>query len=90
MPLRPPLTFDELRAIRERSDSPDVRALLWEIRRLQVIVLRADQLARSMPNVPGTAEGMIANALRAELVGEPCVEAAAAGRAEMLYPGRVK
>jgi hypothetical protein len=37
---KPPLTSDQLKQIRERSDSPDVRALLWEIKRLRDLTWR--------------------------------------------------
>jgi hypothetical protein len=70
--MRPKLTRADLQAIRERSDSPDVRTLLWEIKRLRGLVLRADQLTRVLDNLGGS-KGMILDGLRAELEGEPCV-----------------
>ena len=70
--MRPKLTRADLQAIRERSDSPDVRTLLWEIKRLRGLVLRADQLTRVLGNIGG-AQGMVLDGLRAELEGEPCV-----------------
>ena len=40
MTSRTPLTKEELHAIRMRSDSPDVRMLLHEIKRLRDLTLR--------------------------------------------------
>jgi hypothetical protein len=39
-----PLADEDLAAIRARSPSADTRTLLWEIRRLRALVLRADLL----------------------------------------------
>jgi hypothetical protein len=73
MLFKPPLTELDLQAIQERNrDSPDVITLLWEIKRLRAIVLRADQLQRSIDGLGGGA-GMILNALRDELKGEPVI-----------------
>lgn len=45
MPFKPPLTFDQLHDIGERNrGNPDVVALLWEIKRMQSLALRLDQL----------------------------------------------
>lgn len=70
--MRPKLTKSDLHAIGQRSNSPDVRALLWEIHRLRGIALRADQLAKAL-GAMGGAHGMMLDSLRAELEGEPCV-----------------
>jgi hypothetical protein len=70
--MRPKLTKSDLHAIGQHSNSPDVRALLWEIHRLRAIVLRADQLQRVLGEMGG-AQGLVLNGLRAELEGEPCV-----------------
>lgn len=70
--MRPKLTKPDLHAIGQRSNSPDVRALLWEIHRLRGIALRADQLAKAL-GAMGGAQGMMLDSLRAELEGEPCV-----------------
>lgn len=69
---RKPLSTAELKEIRTRSDSPDMRAVLWEIRRLRRIASRADQLERSLPPSSG-ALGMIRDLLRAELDQEPSI-----------------
>ena len=69
---RKPLTTVELVEIRLRSDSSDMRAVLWEIRRLRRIVSRADQLERSL-GPTGGAVGMIREILRAELDEEPSI-----------------
>lgn len=70
--MRPKLTKSDLHSIGQRSNSPDVRALLWEIHRLRGIALRADQLIKTLGPM-GCAQGMMADSLRAELEGEPCV-----------------
>lgn len=70
--MKKPLTRADLQAIQERAESPDVLTLLWEIKRLRGIVLRADQLQRLMGDVGGSV-GMVLAGLRAELEGEPCV-----------------
>jgi hypothetical protein len=70
---RPLLTRQRLHAIGELNrGNADVQALLWEIHRLRAIALRAEQLLRSMPNAVDTV-GLVANALRNQLDGEPAV-----------------
>ncbi len=84
---RQPLTRDELRAMGKRNrGNPDVIALLWEIHRLRSIVLRSDQLQRSLPpnEPPCTALGLILGALREDLDGEPAVLGSRANKAEFL------
>ena len=74
MPFKPPLTREELQAIQERNhQSPDVLALLWEVKRLRAIALRTDQLLKDMPNIAGTS-GLVADLLRRELADEPVVQ----------------
>lgn len=68
-----PLADEDLAAIRARSPSADTRTLLWEIRRLRAIVLRADELQRALGEVDGPA-GAALTLLRADLRDEPCVE----------------
>jgi len=71
MPFKPPLTFDELRAISARSPAgSDGRALLWEIKRLQ------DRLRRVAQYLHGGSSqyGVIYDALITELNGEPAVQ----------------
>ena len=69
---RKPLTTVQLVEIRMRSDSPDMGAVLWEVRRLRNIVSRADQLERSL-GPTGGAVGMIREILRTELDAEPSI-----------------
>lgn len=69
---RPKLTKSDLHEIQERNDSPDVRALLWEIKRLRGLVLRADQLQKALGEMSGS-QGLMLEGLRSELEGEPCV-----------------
>ena len=69
---RKPLTTVDLVEIRLRSDSPDMRAVLREIMRLRAIVLKADQLERSLGSTDGEVE-TIRDVLRAELDEEPSI-----------------
>jgi hypothetical protein len=74
MRFRKPLAEQELHDIGVRNrESADVITLLWEIKRLRALVLRADKLQRSLGNVGGGA-GLILEALRNELKNEPCVK----------------
>jgi hypothetical protein len=74
MRFKQPLTKAQLQEIQGRSpESPDVRALLWEVARLRSVVLYADQLQRMLTNLPGP-QGTILETLRAKLVDEPCVK----------------
>lgn len=73
MPFRPPLTKPELKAMWDRNpDSADVKALVWEVKRLRGLVLRADQLQRVLGELGG-AQGSILTGLRSELKDEPCI-----------------
>ncbi len=69
---RKPLTTVELVEIRLRSDSPDMLAVLREIRRLRAIVSRADQLERSLGPTDDAVE-TIRDILRAGLDEEPSI-----------------
>jgi len=72
MPFKPPLTRVDLVAIQERNlDSPDVRALLWEVKRLRALALRTHDLLRQGSSSTGA---MIANSLRTTLEDEPAVK----------------
>lgn len=68
---RKPLSIEQLKEIRERSDSPDMRAVLWEVRRLREIAATADELERSLGPRAGMS-GLIRASLRVQLDGEPC------------------
>ncbi|MGZ8132528.1 hypothetical protein [Bordetella genomosp. 6] len=84
MPFRSPLTHAELRAIRERQPwNPDVLTLLWEVKRLRSMMLRAYQLSGEFHR----PVGVLANCYdeyMAQLVVEPCVLERDADVAEML------
>jgi len=74
MGLKPPLPTDQLHKIQERNrDSPDVLALLWEIKRMRATLLYADQLQRMLTTLPGP-QGAILDTLRDKLKDEPCVK----------------
>ncbi|WP_319991226.1 hypothetical protein [Janthinobacterium sp. GMG2] len=68
---RAPLSIEQLKEIRKRSDSPDMRAVLWEVRRLREIAAMADELDRSLGPREGKL-GLIRAALRVQLDGQPC------------------
>jgi hypothetical protein len=70
--MRPPLTKADLIAIRDRNKEPDVRALLWEIRRLRALVLRTSDMARLMDSTGGPA-GILLESMRMTLKDEPIV-----------------
>ncbi len=72
MTFRPALTQKQLHDIGVRRDPDDILALLWEIKRLRAIVLRVDQLQRGMSL--GGGPGMLLDALRNDLKGEPCID----------------
>jgi hypothetical protein len=79
----PSLTLEQLREIQARRSANDVIALLWEIKRLHVVLRRADQLAGIMRYASG-GEGAVLNALKEELKCFPILEQWAAEREEML------
>lgn len=68
---RAPLSIEQLKEIRERSDSPDMRAVLWEIRRLREIASTADELDRNLGPRVGIS-GLIRASLRVQLDGGAC------------------
>lgn len=72
MNFRAPLTRAQLHDIGVRKDPGDINALLWEIKRLRALVLRIDQLQRSLS--VGGGPGILLQALRNDLTGEPCIE----------------
>jgi len=73
MGFKPPLTKETLVEIQDRNpESADVRALLWEVKRLRALALYADQLQRMLGTLPGP-QGAILDTLREKLKDEPCV-----------------
>jgi hypothetical protein len=87
MPFRPPLTADELRAIKERNHDPDVRTLLWEVSRLRHLA-RASNQVLPMCNPVGATARMLHNALKAKLDEEACVIEHRAMAEELINPDR--
>ena len=67
--IRKPLSIEQLKEIQERSDSADMRAVLWEVRRLREIAAMADELDRSLGPRVGKP-GLIRAALRVQLDGQ--------------------
>ncbi|WP_258128614.1 hypothetical protein [Achromobacter anxifer] len=73
MPFKDPLTFADLRAIRERQPwNPDVLTLLWEVKRLRAAMLRMHQVSFELQRPAGLTGG-IYDDLLAALAVEPCV-----------------
>ncbi|MDF3850664.1 hypothetical protein [Achromobacter denitrificans] len=73
MPFKKPLTFADLRAIRERQPwNPDVLSLLWEVKRLRAALLRMHQVSSELHRPTGLMGG-IYDDLLAGLAEEPCV-----------------
>lgn len=74
MGFREPISTEQLRMIQDRNlDSSDVRALLWEIKRMRATLLYADQLQRMLTTLPGPQNAILAT-LREKLKEEPCVK----------------
>lgn len=70
----PALATATLKEIQERNQgNADVKTLLWDIRRLHAIAIKADQLVRMTPHL-AWASGMVREGLRIDLEGEPVVE----------------
>ncbi|WP_454735346.1 hypothetical protein [Cupriavidus necator] len=77
--LKPPLDDDQLRDMWARNRSPEVRALLWEVKRLQNIVRRAWQFQTFFPPqayLGGTNRDMVLCHLRDEIKNEPYLQGA--------------
>lgn len=72
MTFKPALSKDTLREIQDRNpDSADVRALLWEVKRLRALALRSHDYFRQAPT--STTAMMLADAMRRDLAEEPVV-----------------
>lgn len=65
---------EELRAYYYQHPCREVRELLWEVHRLRLLVLRANQLADSMGAGCANSTDLILRCLRQELEGEPVVQ----------------
>ncbi|WMD23695.1 hypothetical protein RAS12_09980 [Achromobacter seleniivolatilans] len=73
MPFKAPLTHADLRIIRERQPwNPDVIALLWEVKRLRSVLLRAYQLSGDFKR-PAGITGELYDDFMKGLRLEPCV-----------------
>jgi hypothetical protein len=72
---KPPLSLQTLRDMQDQNrGNPVVKALLWEIRRLQATVIRAEQLVRTIDESGGHPHHMVLDCLRTQLGCEPCLE----------------
>jgi hypothetical protein len=72
MRFKPALTKGDLTAIQERSaDSPDVRALLWEVARLRALALRTHDYFRQGSSSTAL---ILADSLRTMLDDEPVIQ----------------
>jgi len=73
MPFKLPLTHADLRTIRERQPwNADVIALLWEVKRLRSVLLRAYQLSDDFKRPAGITGGLYDDFMTG-LREEPCV-----------------
>ncbi|RWA55363.1 hypothetical protein AU476_07600 [Cupriavidus sp. UYMSc13B] len=85
----PKQTAAQLRAIYERNPCPEVRELLWEIHRLRLLLLRANQLQHAMSGGCANSTQLILEIFQRELAGEPCVAEREAWEREFFGPPRV-
>ncbi|MCM3609129.1 hypothetical protein M4D49_26965 [Cupriavidus pauculus] len=85
----PRLTAAQLRAAYERNPCAEVRELLWEIHRLRLLVLRANQLLETMGRTNPPATQLVKDILLRELEGEPCIDERNAWAREFFGPPRV-
>jgi hypothetical protein len=66
------LTKDDLKAIQDRNpDSPDARALLWEVARLRALALRTHDYFRQCSS---STSLILAESLRTMLEAEPVIQ----------------
>ena len=66
------LTKDDLKAIQDRNlDSPDARALLWEVARLRALALRTHDYFRQGSS---STSLILAESLRTMLEAEPVIQ----------------
>lgn len=73
MPFKPPLSHADLRAIRERQSwNADVIALLWEVKQLRLVLLRAYQLSDDFKRPAGIQAGLYDDFMTG-LREEPCL-----------------
>lgn len=73
MPFKAPLSHADLRVIRERQPwNADVIALLWEVKRLRSVLLRAYQLSGDFKR-PAGITGELYDEFMKDLRTEPCV-----------------
>ena len=73
MTFKAPLSHEDLRTIRERQPwNSDVIALLWEVKRLRSILLRAYQLSDDFKRPAGITGDLYDGFMKA-LRDEPCV-----------------
>lgn len=71
--MKAPLTRDDLVAIQERNpDSADVRALLWEVKRLRALVLKSHDYFRQTPT--SSIAKMLHESMLRQLNEEPVVK----------------
>ena len=76
----PPLTKDELQELNRTVKSQTGRRLLWEIHRIRVILLRANELEIPVRDDRFLSRDLeiikLANALRADIDKEPVIDEA--------------
>ncbi|EHP44222.1 hypothetical protein OR16_04572 [Cupriavidus basilensis OR16] len=84
----PKLSAGQLRAIYERNPCPEVRDLLWEIHRLRILLLCANQLQKAYDCGCHVSHMQILEKFRADICGEPCIEEREAWEREFFGPLR--
>jgi hypothetical protein len=71
--MKDPLTREQLRVIQDRNpNSADVRALLWEIKRMRALLLRSHDYFRQAPT--SSIARTLAESMLQELEKEPVVK----------------
>lgn len=70
---RAPMTLAELAAAWDAEPTPTVRALLWEIHRLQSTIRRAHQVRECCPTGAPGVPTLVWDAFERELDAEPCL-----------------
>jgi hypothetical protein len=84
MPFKVPLSHQDLRNIRERQPwNADVITLLWEVKRLRSVLLRAYQLSGDFKR-PAGITGELYDEFIKGLRDEPCVQEREAMAASLL------
>ncbi|SOZ17267.1 hypothetical protein [Cupriavidus taiwanensis] len=66
-------TAAELRALYRNCRTPEMREALWEIKRLQTVVVKANQLCRAITGIGPQETQLVLLGLMQMLRDEPCL-----------------